>query len=76
MSILRSAVVLVSYNEASSGVGAGSVPTGLREDSGAGISGNALDSVWMSLRLMRGLSADLIGNLSDRIGLGVLSLIR
>lgn len=73
--ILRSAVLLVAHNDA---VPTGAMPLSLREVTTAshGRGGSSPDSVWMSLRLMRGLSGEVIGNLSDRIGLGVLSLIR
>ncbi len=36
----------------------------------------ASESVWLSLRLMRGLAGEVVSNLSGRIGLGVLTLVR
>eukprot|EP01034_Spumella_vulgaris_P022368 gene22368-28490_t len=75
--ILRSTVELIGIPT----VRAPHTPTSLQsgillpQSSSSSSSALSAESVWMSLRLMRGMSGDLIMNLSGRIGFGVLSMI-
>lgn len=83
--IIRASVLLVDTRVSSNSGSLGAdgrythvalTSSSLQAASALHVNASDVDQVWQALRLIRGVPGEVVANLSDRLGMGVLELLR